>query len=195
MPKLPKSVVLEGRRYPTWALSSKAREQLVNLRLVDVHIAELRERLAFYIGARELAQHALRQALTEKEVSAQQYRYFWHIAPPEWTKKHFPTHAATLSLRSLGASSHYRQDDRVLLYAKGHGVIGWGVVGLDTYSTQRHLALNFEVASLGKALPAKALKEYALRHPNRTSQMLPAGADVEGLLKALTSRPAAHDEG
>lgn len=189
MPKLPKSVVLEGRRYPTWALSSQAREQLVNLHQVDEHIAELRGRLAYYTAAREQFQKLLRQALPEQEQPVNAYRYYWHIAPLEWARKSFPTRASAISLRLLGAVSHYREGDRILLYVKGHGVVGWGVVSIDTYSTQRHLALCFEVAALDQALPAKALKEFALRHPNRGSQMLPESADVKRLLVALEARP------
>lgn len=195
MPKLPKSVVLEGRRYPTWALSSQARDQLVNLHHVDAHIAEIRERLAYFTAAREILRNDLHRALPNKSAKAHAYRDFWHIVPPEWAKKHLPCSEPILNLRPIGAGSHYRKGDRILLYVKGHGLFGWGVVELDTHSTQRHLALRFEAASLSDALPASVFKDFALRHPNRSSQILPSGADVEGVLKALEARPAAIQDG
>lgn len=196
MPKLPKSVVIEGRRYPTWALSSQARDQLINIHQVDVHIAELRQRLAFYTAAHKRSKVFLRKALTEKALSEkaappEAHRYFWHIVPLAWAQEHVPTHASILNLNAIGASDHYQEGDRLLLYVKGHGVIGWGVVEGNASSAQQHLALRFEVASLDDTLPASALKKFSLRHPNRVSQWLPANADVEHLLESLASFPAA----
>ncbi|BCB08576.1 hypothetical protein HHSLTHF2_24660 [Vreelandella venusta] len=78
----------------------------------------------------------------------------------------------------------------MLCYVKGHGVVGWGVVEIDTHSTKRHLAWRVSVPTLDKALPAKALKEFSLRHPTRSSQLLPAAADIEGLLSALAAKAA-----
>lgn len=201
MPKLPKSVVIEGRRYPTWALSSRARDQLMNLHQVDAHIAELRQRLAFYTAAHRRTKAYLRRMLPDemapvskevaKKAPAEMHRYFWHIVPLAWGKENLPTHEAVLKLHSIGASDLYQEGDRLLLYVKGHGVVGWGTVEVDAPSAQQHLALCFEVASLDEALPASALKEFSLRHPNRVSQLLPATADVERLLAALESLPAA----
>lgn len=205
MPKLPKSVVIEGRRYPTWALSSRAREQLVNLHLVDAHIAELRQRLALYNAASQQSRASLRQALSEqrrseqvlpervqpKEAPAVRQRYFWHIVPLAWGKANFPVQASVVDLHAIGASSYYQEGDRLLLYVKGHGVVGWGVVEVVTSSATPYLSLRCQAASLADALPASALKAFSLRHPNRVSQLLPKSADTERLLVALAALPAA----
>lgn len=185
MSKLPKSVTLEGRRYPTWGLSSRARAQLVNLQKVDEHIAELHQRLDFYSAARELCKDQLRQLLAGSQRNEKAFRYFWHIVPVSWVHVHFPHSGEMVSLRSLDSSSGYREGDRVLVYVKGYGVVGWGVVGVDTHSTQRHLSLRFKVTALSAALPAKDLKRFSLRHPSRVTQRLPAHADIERLLSAL----------
>lgn len=201
MPKLPKSVVIEGRRYPTWALSSRARDQLINLHHVDVHIAELRQRLAFYRAAYRQSQTSLSRALSEqalsdsarpaKEVSAVGQRYFWHIVPTAWGKANFPSKASALNLHAIGASGYYQEGDRLLLYVKGHGVVGWGAVEVDTSSAKPYLAMRCQAASLADALPASALKAFSLRHPNRVSQRLPENANIERLLAKLASLPAA----
>lgn len=193
MSELPKSIVLEGRRYPTWALSLRAREYLTNLYQVEDHIAELRQRLAFYTSARDVCQQRLRDALPEKSLTSFTSRYYWQTASLEWARANWPVKAPTLSLRCLGAASHYREGDRVLVYVKGYGVVGWGDVQMDTHSTQRLIVWRFVVAELKNALPAKALKDFSVRHPNRASQILPPAADVESLLQALESRPAALD--
>lgn len=185
MSKLPKSVTLEGRRYPTWGLSSRARVQLVNLQKVDEHIAELHQRLDFYSAARELCKEQLRQLLAGGQRSKKAFRYFWHIVPVSWAHRYLSHRGEVVSLRSLDSSSGYREGDRVLVYVKGYGVVGWGVVGVDTYSTQRHLSLRFRVTALSGALPAKELKKFSLRHPSRVTQRLPADADIERLLSAL----------
>ncbi|UXZ55072.1 hypothetical protein LOS15_03280 [Halomonas sp. 7T] len=204
MPKLPKSVVIEGRRYPTWALSSRAREQLVNLHLVDAHIAELRQRLALYSAAYQQGRASLRQALSEptgseqvlperappKEAPAVEQRYFWHILPLAWGKANFPMQTSVLNLHAIGAGGYYQEGDQLLLYVKGYGVVGWGAVEANT-PTEQLLSLRFQAASLDDALPASALKAFSLRHPNRASQQLPKSADVEGLLAELAALPAA----
>lgn len=199
MPKLPKSVVIERRRYPTWALSSQARAQLMNLHLVDAHIAELHQRLAFYTAAYKHSQVYLRTALADmtgsdkalsesappKETSAVGQRYFWHSVPLAWGEENFPTQAATLNVQAFGASGYYQEGDRVLLYVKGRGVVGWGIVEGESSSTQQQLVWCFEAASLNSALPASALKKFSVRHPNRVSQRLPENADIKRLLAAL----------
>lgn len=192
MPKLPKSVVIEGRRYPTWTLSSRARDQLINLHLVDVHIAELRQRLAFYNAAFKQSQAYLRQMLSEcapptKEAYAEGQRYFWHIVPPLGGEVNFPSQVPAISLHSIGASGYYQEGDRLLLYVKGHGVVGWGIVEAAASSEEQYLALCVEVTSLKSALPASELKSFSLRHPSRVSQRLPVSADIEGLLAKLES--------
>lgn len=200
MPKLPKSVVIEGRRYPTWALSSQARAQLMNLHLVDAHIAELRQRLGFYTAAYKHSQVNLRAALSDmagsghalddkvlgdKVATAKAQRYFWHSVPLAWGEENFPTQAATLNVQAFGASGYYQAGDRVLLYVKSRGVVGWGIVEGEPSSTLQQLVWCFEAASLDCALPASALKTFSLRHPNRVSQRLPGNADIERLLAAL----------
>ncbi|HBP42282.1 MAG: hypothetical protein ACTJG4_11165 [Vreelandella alkaliphila] len=193
MAKLPKSIVIEGRRYPTWALSAKSRKQLINLDCVDAHIAELHQRLAHHYVAREHYQLLLASALPKPHRQpsvSETTRSFWQSVSKEWAQKHWPTRTATLSLITFESTGHYRQGDRVLCYVKGHGVVGWGVVEIDIHSTKRHLAWRVSVPTLDKALPAKALKEFSLRHPSRSSQLLPAAADIEGLLSALAAKAA-----
>lgn len=189
MSELPKSIALEGRRYPTWALSLRARKQLTNLEQVDKHIAELRQRLAFCKSARDICQRHLREALPEKCQPAP--RYYWQIASLEWVRANWPVKAITLDLQCLGEASHYREGDCVLVYVKGYGVIGWGSVEVGADAKQRHLIWRFVVAELSDALPAKALNDFSVRYPNRISQMLRSSAGITGLLQALESRPAA----
>lgn len=193
MAKLPKSIVIEGRRYPTWGLSAKARKQLINLSLVDAHIAELHQRLAHHYVAREHYQLLLKDALPNprrQPTVAETTRYFWQSVSKAWIQKHWPLSTPTLGLSAFESTSHYRQGDRVLCYVKGHGVVGWGVVEVDTHSTKRHLVWQVGVATLDAALPAKTLKEFSLRHPSRPSQALPPTADIDGLLTALDTKAA-----
>lgn len=193
MAKLPKSIVIEGRRYPTWGLSAKARKQLVNLSHVDAHIAELHQRLAHHYVAREHYQLLLARALPDLQRQPQvskPARYFWQSVSKAWAQKHWPISTAAVGLSAFESTSHYRQGDRVLCYVKGHGVVGWGVVEVDTLSTKRHVIWRLGVPTLDAALPAKALKTFSLRHPNRPSQALPSSADIEGLLSALATRAA-----
>lgn len=191
MTKLPKSLVIEGRRYPTWALSVKARDQLNNLNQVDAHIAELNDRLALYRVARGHYQQLLMGALVniaQKPKPFEATRYFWHSVSKKWAQSAWPIASASLTLGDFESTSHYRQGDRIIWYVKGHGAVGWGVVEMDTHSTKRHLVWQDRVAELDKALAAKMLKEFALRHPNRPSQMLPANADVAGLLAIFKAK-------
>lgn len=193
MAKLPKSIVIEGRRYPTWALSAKARKQLVNLGLVDAHIAELHQRLAHHHVARKHYQLLLASALPDPQRQpsvSESPRYFWQSVSKEWAQKHWPIRMATFRLSDFESTNDYRQDDRVLCYVKGYGVVGWGVVEEDTHSTKRHLVWQVGVPTLDAALPAKTLKEFSLRHPSRPSQALPATADIDGLLAALDTKAA-----
>lgn len=193
MAKLPKSIVIEGRRYPTWALSAKARKQLINLGLVDAHIAELHQRLAQHQVARKQYQLVLASTLPDPRQQpsvSETTRYFWQSVSKEWAQKHWPISMASVDLSVFESASHYRQGDRVLCYVKGHGVVGWGVVEVDTHSTKRLLAWRVSVPTLDKALPAKTLKEFSLRHPSRPSQVVPPTADMEGLLSALVTKAA-----
>ncbi|MDQ7733694.1 hypothetical protein QT231_13360 [Halomonas sp. SpR1] len=193
MAKLPKSIVIEGRRYPTWGLSAKARKQLVNLSLVDAHIAELHQRLAHHYVAREHYQLLLTSALPDPRRQpnvADTSRYFWQSVSKAWAQNHWPLSTSKLALSAFESTSHYRQGDRVLCYVKGYGVVGWGVVEMDTHSTKRHLVWRASVSTLEKALPAKTLKEFSLRHPNRPSQVVSSTADIEGLLSALANKAA-----
>ncbi|WP_447529251.1 hypothetical protein [Vreelandella sp. TE19] len=185
MSELPKSIVIEGRRYPTWALSLRARENFIRLHQVDEHIATLQERLAFYTSAKANCLACLKSALPSK------INYYWHNVPLEWARAHWRLEDRRFNLRELSMTGHYRANDRVLVYVKGHGVVGWGEVQLDTHSTQRQLAWGFRVKELKHALPAKRLKEFAVRHPNRASQALPDGAKTEELVAALETYPAA----
>ncbi|MBT2801012.1 hypothetical protein J7J49_06730 [Halomonas sp. ISL-56] len=193
MAKLPKSIVIEGRRYPTWALSVEARKQLVNLSHVDAHIAELHQRLAQHQVARNHYQMLLASALPDPHQQpsvSETTRYFWQSVSKEWAQKHWPVRTATFGLSDFESTRHYRQGDRVLCYVKGHGVVGCGVVEMDTHSTKRHLVWRVNVPTLDKALPAKTLKEFSLRHPSRPSQVVPPTADIEGLLSALATKAA-----
>ncbi|OWV29183.1 hypothetical protein JI62_16420 [Halomonas campaniensis] len=193
MAKLPKSIVIEGRRYPTWGLSAKARKQLINLSLVDAHIAELQQRLAHHYVAREHYQLLLKDALPDprrQPTAAETTRYFWQSVSKAWAQKHWPLSTPSLGLDAFESTSHFRQGDRVLCYVKGHGVVGWGVVEVDTHSTKRHVVWRVGVPTLDAALPAKILKEFSLRHPSRSSQALPSTADIEGLLSALATKAA-----
>ncbi|WP_447926413.1 hypothetical protein [Vreelandella sp. EE27] len=185
MPELPKSIVIEGRRYPTWALSLRARENFKRLQQVDEHIATLRERLAFYTSAKSHCLASLKSALPSK------INYYWHNVPLEWARAHWLLEGERFDLSELSMTDHYRASDRVLVYVKGHGVVGWGEVQLDTHSTQRQLAWRFRVKELKHALPAKRLKEFAVRHPNRASQALPEGAKSKELVAALETYPSA----
>lgn len=193
MSTLPKSVVVGGRRYPTWALSLRAREQLTNLEHVDKHIAELRRRLALYSSARDICQRSLREALPSKRQVLLEPRYYWQIVSLEWARANWPVKAPTLNLHCLGGATHYREDDRILVYVKGYGVVGWGDVQVDNHDAQCHIIWRFMVEELKDALSAKELKDFSVRYPNRASQMLPASADVARLLKALESKPAARN--
>ncbi|OAL57813.1 hypothetical protein A6R74_11705 [Halomonas sp. ALS9] len=196
MPKLPKSVVIEGRRFPTWALSINARKQLVNLYQVEAHIEELRGRLAYQSSVRQLCQAQLREALppqvkrsTKLGKSTLRPRYFWHVVSKAFAEATLPFSPSKLELHAINASNLYRAGDHVLLYVKGYGAMGWGEVQSDASSVQQYLSLRCCVPVLSAALPASALKAYALRHPTRTTQRLPVGADVNGLLKALACYP------
>ncbi|WP_417420265.1 hypothetical protein [Halomonas sp.] len=193
MSELPKSIVLEGRRYPTWVLSARARECLANIYRVDNHIAELRQRLAFYSAARDECKQQLLNKLPGKPAASPAPRYYWQTAPLEWAQSHWPVKAPTLNLHCLGATNHYREDDRILVYVKGHGAVGWGIVQSDNHSKQLCVAWRFMVAELKEALPAKALSDFSVRHPNRASQMLPPTVDIAGLLQALEARPAVQN--
>ncbi|GEM_PF-1430631 len=193
MVKLPKSIVIEGRRYPTWALSEKARKQLINLGHVDAHIAELQQRLENHYIARKHYQLLLASALPDphrQPIASENTRYFWQSVSKAWAQKHWPLSTATLGLNAFESTNLYRQGDRVLCYVKGHGVVGWGVVEVDTHSTKRHLVWQVGVPTLDAALPAKTLKEFSLRHPSRPSQALPPTADIDGLLAALDTKAA-----
>lgn len=193
MAKLPRSIVIEGRRYPTWALSVKARKQLVNLTHVDAHIAELHQRLAQHQVARQHYQLLLASALPEpnrQPLVSETTRYFWQSVSKEWAQQHWPIRTATMDLSVFETASHYRQGDQVLCYVKGHGVAGFGVVEMDTHSTKRHLVWDVSVPTLDKAIPAKVLKEFSLRHPSRPSQMVPPTADIAGLFSALAAKAA-----
>lgn len=187
MSTLPKSVVVGGRRYPTWALSSEARQQLINLKQVDAHIAELKDRLAYYLAARKQCQDSLSRSLPTSQTSQVQ-RYYWQMAPAEWAHQPWSPESAQLLMRNFGASEHYREGDCLLIYVKGYGVCGWGEVRLDRHSTKRLLVWRCRVTALADAISAKVLREYALRHPTRASQRLPADANIEPLLSALNAR-------
>ena len=194
MAKLPKSIVIEGRRYPTWALSVDARKQLVNLSHVDAHIAELQQRLEQHQVARNHYYFLLTSALPDphRQLSASETtRCFWQSFSKDWAQQHWPMRTATVSL-GVETDSHYRQGDQILCYVKGYGLVGCGFVEMDTNSTQTHLVWDVSVPTLDKAIPAKMLKEFRLRHPNRPSQMIPAAADadIEGLLSALAKKAA-----
>lgn len=202
MSELPKSVVIGGRRYPTWALSVRARESLVNLNRVDDHIAQLRQRLALYSAARTACHQQLLKSLPEQPRPAP--RYYWHSVPQEWAQARWPVKAPTLEL-SLNAARDYQPGDRLFVYVKGYGVVGCGAVEYGVAGNEKgdgvvekgaqaapvQLAWRFKVAQLKDALPASTLKQFAVRHPNRASQKLPEAADIAGLLQALTARPAA----
>lgn len=190
MAKLPKSIVIEGRRYPTWALSAKARDQLNNLSLVDAHISGLHQRLAMHSVAREHYQRLLLDALKNVAQASKPFettRCFWQSVSNIWAHEHWPMTVTRSSMSHFESTSHYRQGDRIICYVKGHGAVGWGVVETDTHSTKRHLVWKAYVPSLDKALAAKTLKAFSLRHPSRSSQKLPLNADVEGLLAALAA--------
>ncbi len=188
MSELPKSIVLNGYRYPTWTLSVRAREQLANLHRVDAYIEELNDRLSFYTSARDLCQRHLLDALPKSSLPAQ--RSYWQTAPLEWARAEWPPRSSSLRLRLLGDAIHYREGDQVLIYVKGHGVVGWGQVETEALSTMRCLVWRFRVATLKDALSAKALRGLGLRHPNRASQLLPTPSGVPALLTALEKRPA-----
>ncbi len=191
MSELPKSVVIGGRRYPTWALSVRARESLVNLNRVDQHIAQLRQRLALYSTARDECKQQLLKGLPDKPQASPAPRYYWHMASQEWAQANWPVQASTLELHGLKAASHYREGDCALVYVKGYGVVGWGDVEAGVEATPGRLTWRFKVARLEDALPANTLKNFSVRHPNRVSQRLPSSADVTRLLHALESRPPA----
>ena len=193
MSKLPKSIVIEGRRYPTWTLSVNARKQLVNLSHVNAHIAELHQRLDRYQVARNHYHLLLTSALPDfnhQPSAPETPRYFWQSFSKEWAQQHWPISKAASGLSVFETASHYRQGDHILCYVKGYGLVGCGFVEMDTNSTKMHLVWDVSVPTLDKAIPAKILREFSLRHPNRPSQMVPPPADIEGLLSALATKAA-----
>ncbi|AZM96697.1 hypothetical protein [Vreelandella venusta] len=182
MSKMPKSVVLEGRRYPTWVLSSRARAQLVNLQQVDAHIAELRERLAHYSMARTLCQQRLLNALP-KPLSLPAGRCYWHTVPREWVE----LSDVSCPLHAVPGGHSYQEGDTLVVYIKGLGVVGWGAVTVDS-SSVCHFTWRCRVASMASVIPAKTLSQFALRHPTRPSQRLPSDANIGRLFEMLNSR-------
>ncbi|WP_176372185.1 hypothetical protein [Halomonas citrativorans] len=187
MSTLPKSVVVGGRRYPTWALSSGARQQLTNLERVDAHIAQLKDQLAYYTVARKHCLGSLSQALPVRQPPTVR-RYYWQMASPEWAQQSWTAENVPLLMRDFDASERSREGDCLLIYVKGYGFCGWGEVCLKSHSTQHLFVWRSRVKALSDALPAKTLKEYALRHPTRAFQRLPENAHVEALLSALEAR-------
>lgn len=188
MPKLPKSVVLDGRRYPTWALSAQARAHLVSIHEVEAHISALKTQLDYQHRVRGLFQAQLNQALTAPALKNAEPRYFWHTVPAAWFKAHWPVDAPSLPLDVLGADGLYQAQDRLVLYAKGCGVIGWGVVREATSGQVLEWRCRAHVASA--VVPAKTVKHFAMRHPTRLSQRIPTEANIDGLLNALASNVA-----
>ncbi len=187
--KLPKSIVLEGRRYPTWVLSSGARAQLINLQQVDAHIAELREQLTHYLAVRALFKQRLRDTLTD--VSNESVTpCFWHMVTREWAEECWLPSSArcSLSLHSMRASNSYQQGDTLIIYVKGLGVVGWGNITPKSHSTELCFTWQCRVETLGRALPAKSLYQFSLRHPTRLSQRLPENADISRLFSVLASQ-------
>lgn len=188
--KLPKSVVLEGRRYPTWVLSQHARDQIVNLHQVDTHIAELNERLTYLAYAREVCQQHLREALSSSAVTGNCY---WQIVNKEYPELQDKAIARS-SLRFVPGAERYRAGDTLILYVKGCGVVGWGDVVLDEYSTQRYLQWRCRVSSFQEAIPPKALSDFGLRHPTRSTQRIVEKEKVEDLLNCLSALSDKHIE-
>lgn len=184
--KLPKSVVLEGRRYPTWVLSQRARDQIVNLQQVDAYIEEINERLAYLVNAREVCRQHLREALSAGHRMGHCY---WQTVTKEWAKQHSEC-ASPFLLRSMPGAERYRAGDTLLVYVKGCGVFGWGKVVLDDLSTQRYFEWQDRVPGLIDAIPSKALGEFGLRHPTRVSQRIVEKEKIEILIDRLMSLSA-----
>jgi len=183
--KLPKSVVLEGRKYPTWTLSQRAREQRVNLQHVDAHIQEIHQRLGYYSGVRALCEQNLKAELHEYETGLKS-RCYWQIVSRTWAEEQC-IEPGICRLRSISSESRYRDGDRLVIYVKGCGAVGWGEVVLDTHSTQRLFAWRSPVSDLGHALTPKMLFRLGLRHPTRKSQQLADQSKVTALCEHLNS--------
>ncbi len=181
--KLPKSVVLEGRKYPTWALSQRARDQLVNLRCVDAHIHEIHQRLAYHAGVRALCEQHLKAELPEPTAGLSG-KCYWQIVSREWADEQ-SVEPSVCHLRSMSSDSRYRVGDRLLIYVKGCGAIGWGEVVPDAYSTQRLFAWRSPVSAPAHALTPKMLFRLGVRHPTRPSQQLADPLKVAALFEHL----------
>ncbi len=185
MPKLPKSITLDGRRYPTWALTAQAQTHIVNIHEVDAHMSVLQTRLEYQYRVREFLETQLRQALETSPDAEKESRYFWHIVPAEWFKSCWPSSSAPLDLSLLEAANLYQPQDRLVLYAKGQGAIGWGEVH-DTSSGQV-LEWRCRAHRSEEAVTAKTVKLFRMRHPTRRSQRIPEKADIDGLLSTMAS--------
>ncbi|MFG6668614.1 hypothetical protein ACGK9R_16105 [Halomonas sp. HNIBRBA4712] len=189
MSKLPKSITLDGRRYPTWALTAKAQDHINQIREVDAHMELLRTRMDYHLRLRGLFSMRLQQALGS--MAAKEPSCFWHTVPPRWFASNWPVSSSFLPLEMLEAQGLYQPLDCLVLYAKGSGVIGWGVV--QTTTSGPILEWRCRAHAKSTILPAKTIRHLGMRHPTRSSQRIPPEANINELLDALASNVALAD--